>query len=622
MLAFFRTVFATFFAMVLFAIFGVVLVIGVVAGLARSTVNKQESKIPSGSYLVIDMGTNITDAPSESAESQLAGQFLQGGSDSVSLRRMLQAIHEAANDPRIGGIYLHGTFAPANYGSGYAALKEVREALLTFRQTHKPVVAYLVAPSTRDYYIASAADRIYLNPFGEIEMAGLNVERTYFAGALQKYGVGVQVIREGKYKSFAESYTNDKMSPEDREQTEKLIGDVWAQVLAGIEQTRKIPAARVQSLIDATGVIQPDAAKENGLVTGVAYLPEVIDQLRKDAGDDPDDSKRTFRQVDLDSYLRQKVGKVQPANESAFSKTLYSPAPRIALIYVDGEIEDGDDDSFQGDIAADAFARECRQLRQDPRVKAIVVRVNSPGGSVTGSEVIQREFLQARADGKPLIVSMGSVAASGGYWVTTAADRIFAEPNTITGSIGVVGLLPNIQQLANDHGVTFDDAKTGQHADLMSWNRPRTPEELSILQGLVDVDYQKFIHRVATARKLTPERVQEIAQGRVWSGADALKIGLVDEIGGLESALAYARSKAGLGHDAKIVEFPAPRDIGDVISGLFNHQEEPVASLLPQLRNGPLSREAASLRRIADSLKCLNDPRGIYARLPFDLTLD
>jgi protease-4 len=621
MKSFFKITFATFLALLLFTICTLLLLVGIGAGFTRMAA-KHEPKIENGSYLVLDLADNITDTPPPSEGEQFINRlFGQDEAESVSLRSLLRAIHAAASDSRIAGLYLHGSVLPVDYGSGYAALKEVREALLAFKTSRKPIVAYLENPTTRDYYLASVADSIYMNPFGEMVMAGLDSEHVFFTGALQKYGIGVQVTRVGKYKSYVEPFILDKMSPEDREQTQQLIGDIWQQVLAGIQDQRKIPVAKIQSLVDTDGLIKAEDAKQSGLITDTAYLPEVIEKLRHATGSEQENSVNTFKQVDLATYIRQKLGKVE-ASDSRLGNAMDS-SPRVAIVYAEGEIEDGDSDAA-GVVASGRFGPELRRLRQDPHVKAIVLRVNSPGGGVQASEVIQHELLLAHKAGKPLIVSMGTVAASGGYWITTAADRIFAEPTTITGSIGVLGLIPNIQQIANNNGVTFDNVKTGQYADLFSLSRPKTPAEIGLVQNMVDDDYQKFIQRVATARKLSPDRVNEIAQGRVWAGEDAIKIGLVDEMGGLERALAYAKSKAGLPDSVKVVEFPAPRELAEEIAMAFSNQQRPVALLrrLGVAKSGPLAREASQMQGMLDTLGRLNDPLGVYARLPFDLTLN
>ena len=631
MKSFFQIVFGTFFALILFTVLVVLLCIGVLVGLVRLS-TKQEPRIEAGSYLVVDLSVNLTDAPPPSDESQFVSRLF-GGSDTsaIALRSTLDAINLAAKDNRIAGIFLSGSFEPQEYGTGFAALKEMREALASFHaNSKKPVVAYLVAPSTRDYYLASAADTIYLNPYGEMELPGLATEPMFLKGALDKYGIGVQVTRVGKYKSAVEPLITDHMSPENREQTQKLLDDVWGQFKDGVALTRGTTPDAIQALVDKDGIISPADAKAGKLITDTAYLPDVIDRLRKQAGSDPVADTHTFKQVSLATYVKQRVGKTEAADTLMNNAGLGDTQPRIAIVYAEGEIVDGDSDA-SGSVAGDRFARELRHLRQDASVKAILLRVNSPGGSGLASEVIQRELVLTRQAGKPVVVSMGTVAASGGYYISTAADRVFAEQNTITGSIGVFGILPNIKGLANDHGVTFDEVKTGKFAALNTAARPKTPEELAVIQGYVDDFYGKFIHRVADGRKLTPEAVQEIAQGRVWSGEEAIKIGLVDEIGGLDQALAFTKGKAGLAANAKVVEYPAPKELAEQLAQMFSGDKRPLAEsrLTEMLRletggahRGPLAKP---LRQVEDELRLLgrlNDPNGTYARLPFDLELN
>ncbi len=622
---FFKIVFGTFFALVLFTLCVSLLGIAMLIALARLSSGKKDPTIEKGSYLVVDLSTNITDTPPPSENERFVGRLFGGGDDNaVSLRSLLGSIDQAGKDDRIKGIFLHGSFEPAGYGSGFAALKEVREAVTAFHaSSHKPVVAYLVSPSKRDYYLASAADKIYLNPFGEMDLTGLAAEPMFYKGALDKYGVGVQVTRVGKYKSFVEPFILQKMSAENRAQTEQLLGDLWGQFKTGIEQGRQIPAAQLQAIADENGIVNAQTAKEKGLVTDLAYLPEVIDNLRREAGDSTVSlDKSTFKQVDLATYAKQKGGKMESARATSMA-TLMDSDPKLAVVYAEGDIVDGDTDAT-GYVAGDRFARVLRRLRQDPKVKGILLRVNSPGGSGLASEVIQRELVLARQAGKPVIVSMGTVAASGGYYISTAADRVFAEPNTITGSIGVFGILPNIQGIANNNGITFDGVKTGKYADIFSASRPRTPDELNVIQRLVDDFYSKFKDRVATGRKLTVDQVEEIAQGRVWSGEQALKIGLVDELGGLDQALAFAKNKSGLPGDAKIVEYPAPREFAEQIAEWLSGEKRPLAASRLSLfgdgaHAGPLAAQLGQMQEDFEALAHFNDPMGVYARLPFDL---
>ena len=630
---FFQTLFASLLALVIFAVLVTLVGIGVAVGFVKLAA-KPEPKIDQGSFLVVDLSVNLTDAPVSFDNSKAFARLLgRDDTTTVSLRALLAAIHEAADDSRIGGIFLHGSFTPADGGTGFAAIKEVREALADFREkSKKPIVAYLTGADTRDYYLISAASTIYLNPFGELDLPGLATTPTFFKGALDRYGVGVQVIRHGKYKSAVEPFLTDKMSPENREQTQKLLDDVWAQFVADVSTSRHQTPEQLQGLVDSKAIFLANDAKTAGLVDEVAYLPDVIDGLRAKAG--TDDKTHTFRQVDVATYVKKQVGKAENADDTATAAAaaLTDKSPRLAIIYAEGEIVDGDSDKI-GVVSAERYARVLRKLRQDPNVKSILLRINSPGGSGPASEIIQHELALAKAAGKPVVVSMGSVAASGGYWIAMAADRVFAEPNTITGSIGVFGLATNFKGLANDHGVTFDEVKTAKYAAINSASRPKSPEELALLQGTVEDFYKQFVNRVAAGRNLPAERVDELGQGRVWSGAEAVKLGLVDATGGLNDAINFAREKGGLSADAKIVEFPVPRDITEQLAAALSGDTQPETKasvgmpLLQALGFGPRAGALGrGLEDVRSDLSTLNDlseqpAGGAYARMPFDLRL-
>ncbi len=615
MKSFFKTVFATLFALIVFCACIALLGIGALAALARLSTNKQTLTVPKGAYLVMDMSINLTDAPPPSDGERMIAKLLgNNGAEPLSVRQAVGAIAAAAGDDRIKGIFLHGGFKPEGYGSGFAAIKEVREALTDFKAKGKTVAAYLVEPTARDYYLASVASPLCVNPFGELELVGLGTRPMFYADAFQKYGIGVQVTRVGKYKSFVEPYIRTDMSPESREQTQTLLDDVWGQFKAGVEATRKgVTAEGLQALVDSDGLITPETAKAKGFIDRVAYLPDVLDDLRKQTG-----ANDSFLQVDLAAYAKEIAGKTK--NGGALDSFMNN-SPKLAIVYAEGDIVDGEGDSG-GMVGGDRYARELRKLRNDPQVKAVVLRVNSPGGSAVASEVIQRELVLLRDAGKPVVVSMGTVAASGGYWITTASDRIFAEPNTITGSIGVFGILPNVQKLANDHGITFDEVKTGKFANLISISRPKTDEELKIVQNLVDHIYDQFVGRVAASRKLPVDKVKEIAQGRVWSGDKALQIGLIDEIGGLQSAIAFAKEKGRLASNAKIVEYPAPQEFAEKLAEAFNDGRKPLSETLLGRRPDAWSQGLERLQTGLEGLRLLNDPKGVYARLPFDFKVD
>ncbi len=628
MKGFLKTFFASFFALVLF--FGCLFVFGILAfvGLASSASlrPKADVKVEKGSYVVFDMSANLTDAPAPS-EGQQAFSRLLGNEErhALSLRRTLDGLGAAAKDDRIAGVFLRGSFQPGNYGSGYAALKEVREALQAFKKSGKPVFAYLVEPGPREYYLASVADDILLHPYGALDVPGLASQPMFFARGLERLGVGIQVTRVGKYKSAVEPFIRNDLSPESREQTQALLDDVWREWTTAIQEARQIPVADLQALVDAHPVIDPDLALSKNLITRKAYLPDAIEELRKRTGRN-DNERNTFRQVALGPYAESKIGG-EPIRKNG--KMADDTTPKVAIVYAEGEIADGNS-TAEGVVSGGRFSRELRQLRQDDSVKAIVLRVNSPGGSALASEEIQRETALARDAGKPVIVSMGTVAASGGYWISTAAERVFAEPNTITGSIGVFGILPNIQKLANDHGVTFDTVTTARHADLLTISRPKNAEELAVIQGVVDHIYDEFLGKVAAARKLPKEKVAELAQGRVWSGTRAKELGLVDEIGGLQAALAYAKKKVNLDDNAKVAEYPQPKDLGEQLTEALSGERRPttLANLLglggsTGANAGPAGRELGQMLGSLDgALQRLNDPAHAYARLPFDLMLN
>jgi protease IV len=604
---FFTSMFGALTALVIFFGGGFLLLFAVIIAIGAAASSEKPVAFEGGSYLVFDASANITDAPPPFDKEVLA-RILGGDQDTqtLQLRQITKSLRAAANDGRIAGVFISGNIQPVAYGAGYAALKEVRDALLAVKAAGKPVVAYLTYASTRDMYLASAASEIVLDPYGLIFMPGLATEPMFLAGAFEKFGIGVQVTRVGKYKSAIEPFTRQDMSPENRQQTQKLLDDVWSSILLDVANERGLTPAQLQSLVDAEGVIRADVALQSKLVTRVAYRDEIYKELRERTG--KKESKEPFKQVDLVQY--SKIAKDEPARVEGERKARSSG--RIAVVYAEGAIVDGDGQADE--VGGEKFSRELRKLRLDDDVKAIVLRVNSPGGSATASEHIQREVRLAR-EVKPVIVSMGSYAASGGYWISAYADRIFAEPSTITGSIGVFGVLLDLQKLTGNLGLTFDRVKTGKFADLMTVSRPKSPEEMAIYQRLVDWIYGEFISKVAEARKLDRAKVEEIAQGRVWSGAEALSLGLVDELGGLDAAIAFAAQKAGLGSSYRILEYPRRMEFAEMIA-------EALEGVKPATgRQGAVGQLTKQLEAEARVLEQFNDAAGVYARLPFELKL-
>ncbi len=575
---------------------GVVLLLAIGFAAMTTLGKKATIVVEPGSYLVFDLSTNIVDAPVP--ENPFG--FASDREETLQLRSVTRALRAAAADSRIAGVFLTGSLAPQGYDTGFAALKEVREALGACRAAGKPVVAYLNFARTRDIYLASAANDVAFDPYGVMFLPGLASQPMFLTGALEKFGIGVQVTRVGKYKSFVEPFIRKDMSPEDRAQTQKLLDDLWSQIVGDIATSRGLEPAAVQKAVDEHGLFTAEQAKAAGLVDRIAYRDEILDELKAKTG--RTGAKEAFKQVDLAAYAAA-LPESEPATKST-DKT-------IAVAYAEGDIVEGE--GVDGQIGSDKFSRMLRELRLDDSVQAIVLRVDSPGGSASAAEEIQRELRLMRKT-KPVIVSMGTVAASGGYWISAYGDKIYAEPTTITGSIGVFGMFFNVQKLATDLGLSFDIAKTGKFADILTISRPKTDEELALFQELVDWIYGQFIGKVSEGRHLDRAAVEEIAQGRVWSGTEAKKLGLVDEIGGLDDAVKFAAQKAQLGDNYRLVEYPRKKELTEIVTDWLQgekHEQTRSADALSQLM--------AQIKEQAKTLQEFNDPRGIYARLPMEM---
>jgi len=567
--------------------------------------DEESPGIKDKSVLVFDLSTQVRDSK---PPANLAQAFSGKKQEIITLRRVLQAINRATKDDRITAIFLDGRKGGGT--NGYATMEELRGALAKFQAAGKKIIAYDVTLSEREYYLSSLADEIVVNPMGTMELNGLNSKQMFFKGALEKYGVGVQVIRVGDYKSAVEPYLRSDLSPANREQTKALLTDLWGKFLDTVADSRGLEADKLQTVVDRQGYVDPDEAKKIGLIDSVGYYDNVVTRLKELTGEtaktDNTEPAESFRQVDLSMYADRTVRSLETTTMSE---------QKIAVVYAEGAIVGG-----RGSIetiGSDRFAEVFRELREDKTVKAIVLRVNSPGGSATASEVILREILLAKKQ-KPVVVSMGNVAASGGYWIAAGGSHIFAEENSITGSIGVFGLLSNIKEIANDNGVTWDVVKTGEFADIGSNVRPKTEAELAIYQKSVNKTYELFLSKVSRYRNLPKEKVKKIARGRVWSGKEAVKIGLVDEIGGLESAIAYASKQAKLGKDWQLQEYPQQnRFETELVQRLFD-----VKMLESQGQIDPITAEFLKVRQELAILQDFSDPNAVYARLPLNFEID
>lgn len=605
------------FASVVGTLLGLLIFLGIgVTGLVLMLVlvasRDTEPQVREKSMLVYDLSLNITDAPSKSGTSALLQQVSGENDNSIALHTVLDTLEKARRDSRIIGIYLDGSEGAEASDTGYATLKEVRQALQRFRDAGKTIIAYGTEWGKRDYYLSSVANTIILNPLGALEINGLSSQPVFLTGALQKYGVGVQVVRVGKFKGAVEPLIRTNLSPENRQQTQQLLSDVWGEWRYSVGNSRKLSQEKLQAIADSQGLLQADPAQKQGLVDKIAYFDQVLGQLKQLTGED--EENKTFRQISLSKYA-EVPGKSLGVERNSQNQ--------VAVVYAEGAIVNGQ--GAAGQVGGDRFARIFRRIRQDDDIKAVVLRVNSPGGSATASEIIQRE-VRLTGQVKPVIVSMGDIAASGGYWIVTDAKRIFAQPNTITGSIGVFGQLLNLQKLANNNGITWDVVKTGKYADTQTVSRPKSPQELAIIQRSVDRIYDMFLTKVAQGRKLPQQNVAEIAQGRVWSGIAAKKIGLVDEMGGLDAAIEYAAKQAKLGNDWELREYPEARTFSERLLGRLSGEVRSIFSQDIQQTQltppDPLSAEIYKLRDEVSILQSMNDPLDVYARLPFNLKID
>lgn len=477
-------------------------------------------------------------SPADRALARLTGEEVA----EVRLRDLLEALDAAAGDRRIERVLLrldHVTSA------GMASLRELGAAVDRVRVAGKQVIAYGDWYTQGPYYLAARADEVYLHPQGSLLLEGFSRYRTYFAGALGKIGIEPRLFKAGTYKSAGEAWVRNDASEAAREADLHWLGDLWRRYLDEIAAARQLDPGRLQAgiddlpaMVEAAGGDLARAALDAGLVDELKTLDELRDLMIDRGARDSDG--HTFRQISLDDYL------ALLAREQAGQR--HTPAP-VAIVVAEGQIVDGEQPP--GTVGGESTSALIRQAREDDDVRALVLRVDSPGGGVFPSEQIRREIELTRRAGKPVVVSMGDVAASGGYWITTDADRVFADPSTITGSIGVFSLWFDASETMAKLGLNTDGVGTTRMAGAFDPTRPYDPRVGRILQSNVDRIYAEFLAKVARARDSTPEAIDEVAQGRVWSGAQALEHGLVDELGGLEAAVAHARRLAGLPADAR-----------------------------------------------------------------------
>ena len=515
-------------------------------------------------------------------------------SEEIGLNDIIDVIKKAKKDEKIRGIYLN----PVDLSCGYATVEEIRNALIDFKKSGKFVYSYGEVFSQKAYYLVSVSDKIIMNPLGILELKGLSAQMHFYKGAMDKLGVDMQVIRHGKFKAAMEPFMRKDMSKENKLQTYTYMNSIWNQILSGISKSRNISVDKLNEIADGVSTFRTtDYLKNEGLIDTVMYKDQVLNDLKEKVRIKDDENLRT---IGLSKY----------ADVPAKTDGRGLAKEKVAIIYASGEIGMKSGGSSEN-VDYEKLSRTIREARKDTSINAIVLRVNSPGGSAYGSEVIWREVKLA-AKAKPFIVSMGDYAASGGYYIAAAADTIMADHTTITGSIGIFGAVPNAQNLLKDKiGITEDWVNTNKNSNFLSVTRPMTTFEKDYFQKYIEIGYDTFISRVAEGRNMTKAQVDSIGQGRVWSSENAMKNGLIDLYGGIGDAVKLAAKDAGLKR-YRIVRLPKIKD--------------PIEQFLNELYGNIsfkfLKSKMGSQFKIYEEMNRISQMKGMYARIPFDLEIN
>ena len=517
---------------------------------------------------------------------------MSAGGPTVGLWDAVQAIEAAAADPGIKYVLLRADAA----SGGVSTMEELRAALAEFRKSGKAVVAYTENPSTGSYYLASVADKVYMTSYhgGNAQMIGLSSRMLFLKDLLDKVGVNYQLIRHGKYKSAGEMYIKNAPSDENREQYQVMVNSLWKTLSAATAESRGLTEEKLNELVDNLRLNFPEDFLENGLVDELLDHEGLVNKLC------------ALAQVEKQEDLH-----LIPFADYVSAKVLsFRGKDNVAILFADGEIIDGND---KMEIASDRFVAEIDKIRKDNTVKAVVLRVNSPGGSVVASEKIRTALKLLMAE-KPLVASYGNYAASGGYWISAGTQKIFSDATCLTGSIGVFSLIPEFSKTAGKLGVNIVTVGSNKHSGMYSLMRPFDKEEEASMQAYVEDIYGRFVNIVAEGRSLEAARVDDLGQGRVWVGTDALERGLVDEIGGLREAVDYAASLAGFVNksDYRVVGFPAPLSRSDqLLEMISGRKDEPSI-----LAGTPFEEFGKALKDLRE-----NEPSKVYARLPYDIQI-
>lgn len=591
---------------ILFAVVSIFLL----GALLSSWVKDSKKEHSDDSFLVLDLTMNLTDRPGGYGLEDLTRQALIEDSSppQLHLLEVLKALSKAKKDPKVKGIFITGSFMPSGYGCGYQAIQELLNGLEDFRESNKPVIGFMHSPKQLDYLVYSNCDELFMDPSGTLLINGLVSEQIFLADSFEKYGVGMQIVKVGDFKGAVEPYTSTRYSEENRMQIRKLLKARWSDYLSSIAHGRSIDFLELNQSLENQFLFRPKQAVELGLVDQELPFDEMLDYLAE-IGAPADEEEDGFRKIKLLDYLDR------PDSSTHGIDDLPDGNSKIVLIYVEGTIVDGwGDDGLS--VGGGEIAARLRKARLDEDCKAIVLRINSPGGSVAGSDAILRELRRVRREKIPVVVSMGAVAASGGYWIATECDHLFAGEQTITGSIGVFGLLPNLKDLAARFGINWDSVQTYPHSNLMSVSRPKSDSEMQVIQDYVEVLYEQFIELVSSARNLSKKEVKRIAEGRVWVGTDAREIGLIDEFGGIQDAIRKADEIAQLEGDYEVREIPEVKTPLHAIEELLDlssiHHSQSLQT--PPTGFSLLSKE---IDEFLSRVETLNDPRQAYGLLPW-----
>ena len=586
-----------FLSSLLATIVGVLLIstimILIIVGIIASSTSKDAPEVKENSLLLAKFNAPIVDRADDNPFTKLMSGNPYGN-DPMGLDQILKDLDKAEKDENIKGILLNLRGVSARM----ATLSEVRDALLDFKKSGKFIYAYADSYTQKSYYLASVADSIFMTPEGGFLFLGMSAEVMFYKKALEKVGVEIQVIRHGSYKGAVEPFLRQDLSEENREQIESYMGAIWDKYMSDVSESRNIPVEKLHTFVDELAAIDNNKLMETGLIDGLIYYDEMLSLMKVRLGVEEKD--------DLEAITLKKYKDVQTKEKKEYSRD------KIAVIYAMGSVVDGE--AGEGSIGSARIARAIRKARRDESVKAIVFRINSGGGSALASDVIHQEVKLA-AEVKPLVASMGDVAASGGYYIAALADTILASPNTITGSIGVFGLFPNIQVLLNDKiGISTDVVKTNAHSDVMSISNPLDPAERAYIQRMVDDTYNTFVNVVAEGRGKSYEEIDAIGGGRVWAGANALELGLIDMYGGLEKSIEVAAEMAGL-ENYRVQSLPK--------------LDDPMTAIMKQLTGGAAVRAKKILRNeLGDQyihykkIQEIKNMHGIQMIMPFEFEVN